>query len=90
MQLSTYLLPYGAKEVREYIETRGENRLPLNVSEAADEAYMAEKGIRLNRDPYGLAGRNVLPLFRHDSQHSVSKQVRAWRVLFSGVSRPDT
>jgi hypothetical protein len=45
MQLSTNL-PQGLK-VREHIETCGEERLPMNVSTAANEAYMAEKGIRL-------------------------------------------
>ena len=47
MQVSTNL-PQGTKEVREYVKGRGENRLPMNVSKAADEVYMVEKGIRLN------------------------------------------
>lgn len=30
-----------------YIRQRGDTRLPLNVSEAADAAYIAEKGLKL-------------------------------------------
>jgi hypothetical protein len=60
MQLSTNL-PYALKHVREHIEQRGETRLPSNVSQVADEAYMADKGIRLtetlNGWPVGSCSR---------------------------------
>src|SRR5216684_8361455 len=46
MQFSTNL-PCGAKAVREYIEHRGESRLPMNVSAESDAAYIAEKGLTL-------------------------------------------
>ena len=46
MQFSTNL-PCGAKGVREYIETRGDTRLPMNVSAEADAAYVAEKGLKI-------------------------------------------
>ena len=32
-----------------HLVTRGDIRLPMNVSKAADEVYMSEKGIKLNR-----------------------------------------
>jgi len=32
-----------------HLATRGDTRLPLNVSKAADEIYMSEKGVKLNR-----------------------------------------
>ncbi len=46
MQFSTNL-PCGVKAVREYIEHRGESRLPMNVSAEADAAYIAEKDLKL-------------------------------------------
>ena len=46
MQFSTNL-PCGVKAVREYIEHRGESRLPMNVSAEADAAYITEKGLTL-------------------------------------------
>ena len=33
--------------MREYIEHRGESRLPMNVSAESDAAYIAEKGLKL-------------------------------------------
>jgi hypothetical protein len=63
MQLSTYLLPYSTKEVKEYIETRGESR-PMSVGKTDDEAYTAEKGIRLNET---LKGWPVGTCFRCSS-----------------------
>jgi hypothetical protein len=46
MQFSSDL-PHGSKAAREYIEHRGDTRLPMNVSAAADAAYIAEKGLRI-------------------------------------------
>jgi hypothetical protein len=46
MQLSTDL-PCGIRAMREYIEHRGDTRLPMNVSTEADAAYIAEKKLRV-------------------------------------------
>ena len=46
MQLSTDL-PCGIRAVREYIERRGDSRLPMNVRPEADATYIAEKGLRI-------------------------------------------
>ena len=46
MQLSTDL-PCGPRAVREYIEHRGDSRLPMNVSAEADAAYVADKGLKV-------------------------------------------
>src|SRR5258708_33030790 len=46
MQLSTDL-PCGIRAVREYIEHRGDTRLPMNVSPEPDATYITEKGLRI-------------------------------------------
>jgi hypothetical protein len=46
MPLSTDF-PYGVRAVRQYIEHRGDTRLPMNVSAEADAAYIAEKRLRI-------------------------------------------
>jgi hypothetical protein len=46
MQFSSDL-PHGSKAVRDYIEHRGDARLPMNVSAEADAACIAEKGLRI-------------------------------------------
>jgi hypothetical protein len=46
MQFSSNL-PHGSKAVRDYIEHRGDTRLPMNISPEADVAYIAEKGLRI-------------------------------------------
>jgi hypothetical protein len=45
MQLSINL-PNGLIAVQNYIEARGETRLPNNVQSEADAAYISEKGLR--------------------------------------------
>ena len=47
MQVVVDRLPFG-REIWKYMGTRGDSRLPINVSQTADEAYMAEKEIRLS------------------------------------------
>ncbi len=45
MQFSSDL-PSGVRAVQ-YIEHRGQTRLPMNVSAEADTAYITEKGLRI-------------------------------------------
>jgi len=60
MQVAVDRLPCG-REIWKYMETRGDSRLPINVSKTADETYMAEKEIRLGETlkgwPVGTCSR---------------------------------
>jgi hypothetical protein len=57
MQFSSDL-PSGVRAMRDYIEHRGNKRLPTNVSPEADAAYIAEKGLRIGPvTPVGTCSR---------------------------------
>jgi len=60
MQVAVDRLPCG-REIWKYMETRGDSRLPMNVSKTADETYKAEKEIRLGETlkgwPVGTCSR---------------------------------
>ena len=47
MQFLSTDLPCGIRAVREYIERRGDSRLPMNASAGADAVYIAEKHLKL-------------------------------------------
>jgi hypothetical protein len=76
MQVSTDL-PRGDAAVHEYMEHRGEARLPMNVSAEADAAYVADKGLQqgpviLKSWPVGACSRCQGPV--HDAPFTSSSE----------------